>query len=81
MLGNDVEVSADITDNNIPIQPEAIPADSGVRQNFIQIRKDRPKVIVGDFDLSQSRERLMCASPKNIRPITPEPLKYKARHL
>lgn len=53
MLSHDIELTAAITDNNIPIQPE------GNTQNiqefdkvFIQIRKDQHKVIVGDFDLN-----------------------------
>lgn len=53
MVTKDVELTAAITDNNVPIQPE------GNTQNlqefdkvFIQLRKDQHKVIVGDYDLN-----------------------------
>jgi hypothetical protein len=52
MVTRDLEVTASITDNNIPIQPE------GNTQNlqefdkiFIQLRREPHTVIVGDFDL------------------------------
>ncbi len=65
MLSHDIELTAAITDNNIPIQPE------GNTQNiqefdkvFIQIRKDQHKVIVGDFDLNSPDDYFMKFSRK-----------------
>ncbi len=66
MLGNDVEVSAAITDNNIPIQPEGNTQQiQEFDKIFIQIRKDRQKVIVGDYDLfNPARDYFMRFSKK-----------------
>jgi hypothetical protein len=51
-LGDDIEILAAISDQNIPLQPE------GNTQNiqdfdrvFIQVKKDRTSLIAGDFDL------------------------------
>ncbi len=52
MLTKDLEISAAITDNNIPIQPEGNTQQiQEFDKIFIQLRKDQHKVIVGDFDL------------------------------
>ena len=52
MLTKDLEITAAITDSNIPIQPEGNTQQiQEFDKIFIQIRKDRHKVIVGDFDL------------------------------
>ena len=53
MLTHDIEITAAITDNNVPIQPEGNTAQiQEFDKIFIQIRKDQHKVIVGDFDLN-----------------------------
>lgn len=66
MLGNDVEISAAITDNNIPIQPEGNTQQiQEFDRIFIQIRKDRQKVVVGDYDLfNPQRDYFMRFSKK-----------------
>lgn len=52
MLTRDLEITAAITDNSIPIQPEGNTQQiQEFDKIFIQLRKDRHKVIVGDFDL------------------------------
>jgi hypothetical protein len=52
MLSKDVEITAAITDNNVPIQPEGNTTQlQEFDKIFIQIRKDQHKVIIGDFDL------------------------------
>lgn len=53
-LGNGLEVRAAISDENIPIQPEG---NTQVLQEFdkifIEIKKDKTKVIAGDYELSR----------------------------
>ena len=52
MLTRDLEVTAAITDNNIPIQPDGNTQQiQEFDKIFIQLRKDQHKIIVGDFDL------------------------------
>lgn len=52
MLTHDLEITAAITDNSIPIQPEGNTQQiQEFDKIFIQLRKDQHKVIVGDFDL------------------------------
>lgn len=52
MLTKDLEITAAVTDNNIPIQPEGNTQQiQEFDKIFIQLRKDRHKVIVGNFDL------------------------------
>jgi len=64
-LAEDLEVVANITDNNIPIQPD------GNTQNlqefdkiFIQLRKGKQAVTVGDFDMIEGRNYFMRYSKK-----------------
>jgi hypothetical protein len=65
MLTRDLELTAAITDNNVPVQPEG---NTQVIQEFdkifIQLRKDRHKVIVGDFDLFNQPTYFMRFSKK-----------------
>ncbi|MCW3126985.1 MAG: hypothetical protein JWO03_2643 [Bacteroidetes bacterium] len=52
MLARDLEVTAAITDNNIPIQPEGNTQQiQEFDKIFIQLRKGNHTVIVGDFDM------------------------------
>ncbi len=66
MLTRDLEITAAITDNSIPIQPEGNTQQiQEFDKIFIQLRKDRHKVIVGDFDLfNPQREYFMRFSKK-----------------
>ena len=65
MLAKDLEVTAAITDNNIPIQPE------GNTQNiqefdkiFIQLRYKKHTVIVGDFDMNSPNDYFLHYTKK-----------------
>jgi hypothetical protein len=66
MLTRDLEITAAITDNSIPIQPEGNTQQvQEFDKIFIQLRKDRHKVIVGDFDLfNPQREYFLRFSKK-----------------
>ncbi len=60
MLTHDIEITAAITDNNVPIQPEGNTQQlQEFDKIFIQIRKDQHKVIVGDFDLTSPDDYFM----------------------
>ena len=65
MLTHDIEITAAITDNNVPIQPEGNTQQlQEFDKIFIQIRKDQHKVIVGDFDLASPDDYFMKFSRK-----------------
>lgn len=66
MVTRDLEITAAITDNNIPIQPEGNTQQiQEFDKIFIQLRKDQHKIIVGDFDLfNPEREYFMRFSKK-----------------
>lgn len=66
MLTRDLEITAAITDNSIPIQPEGNTQQvQEFDKIFIQLRKDKHKVIVGDFDLfNPQRDYFMRFSKK-----------------
>ena len=52
-LANGMEISATMTDANIPIQPEGNSASiQEFDRIFIQLKKDSHKIVLGDFDMS-----------------------------
>lgn len=62
MAGNlgDVEVLAAISDNNIPLQPEGNTQQlREFDRVFIQLSKDRSKLIAGDYELSRPNSYFM----------------------
>ena len=60
MITDDIEVLAAITDNNIPIQPEGNTAQlQEFDKVFIQLRKDKHYLTVGDFDLRSTDSYFM----------------------
>lgn len=65
MLAPDFEVTAAITDNNIPIQPEG---NTQTLQEFdkifIQLRKGNHTVIVGDFDMNSPSDYFLHYTKK-----------------
>jgi hypothetical protein len=53
-LGNDIELNAAITDENIPIQPEG--NTQTLREFdkiFVQLKKDKTSLIAGDYELAR----------------------------
>ena len=51
-LGNGIEVSAAITDENLPVQPEGTTQQlREFDRIFIQLRKDRTQLTAGDYEL------------------------------
>lgn len=59
-LGDDVEILAAITDNNIPVQPEGNTQQiQDFDKVFIQLSKDKSKLIVGDYELRRPESYFM----------------------
>ena len=53
-IGKDVEITAALTDNNIPIQPDGNTAQiQDFDKVFIQIKKGKHKVIAGDYEVEE----------------------------
>lgn len=65
MLARDLEVTAAITDNNIPIQPEGNTQQvQEFDKIFIQLRKGNHTVIVGDFDMYSPPDHFLSYTKK-----------------
>lgn len=59
-LGDEIEVLAAITDNNIPVQPEGNTQQiQDFDKVFIQLSKNKSKLIAGDFELRRPESYFM----------------------
>ncbi|MFT7449929.1 MAG: hypothetical protein ACI9VN_000640 [Patescibacteria group bacterium] len=59
-IGNDIEILAAITDQNIPLQPEGNTQQlQEFDKIFIQLKKDNNKLIAGDYELAKPNSYFM----------------------
>ena len=59
-LGDDVEILAAITDNNIPVQPEGNTQQiQDFDKVFIQLTRNKSRLVVGDFELRRPESYFM----------------------
>ncbi len=59
-LNNDVDITAALTDNNIPIQPEGNTQQIQDFDNvYIQLSKDETSLIIGDFQITKPESYFM----------------------
>ncbi|MFI5220402.1 MAG: hypothetical protein ACHQNT_13035 [Bacteroidia bacterium] len=64
-LNDEVEILAAITDNNIPVQPEGNTQQlNDFDKVFIQLSKNKTKLIAGDFDLTRPNSYFMNFNKK-----------------
>lgn len=64
-LNDDVEILAAITDNNIPVQPEGNTQQlNDFDKVFIQVSRNKSKLIAGDFDLARPNSYFMNFNKK-----------------
>jgi hypothetical protein len=69
-LANGMEISATMTDANIPIQPEGNSASiQEFDRIFIQLKKDSHKIILGDFDMSDEPHYRMMKFDRKLQGI------------
>jgi hypothetical protein len=60
LIGKDVEITAALSDNNIPIQPDGNTAQvQDFDRVFIKIKKDKHEVIAGDYELEEKNGYFM----------------------
>jgi len=59
-IGNDIEIIAAITDNQLPLQPQGNTQQiQDFDKIFIQFKKQKNSLIVGDYDLKMQRDYFM----------------------
>lgn len=69
-LRNGLEISANMTDANIPIQPEGNSASiQEFDKIFIQLQKDSHRLVLGDFDIQQQRESYFFRVDRKLQGI------------
>jgi hypothetical protein len=60
LIGKDVEITAALSDNNIPIQPDGNTAQvQDFDRVFIKIKKDKHEVIAGDYQVEEKKGYFM----------------------
>lgn len=65
-LNDDVEILAAITDNNIPVQPDGNTQQlNEFDKVFIQLSKNKSKLIAGDFDLTRPESYFLNFNKKS----------------
>ena len=71
MLSKDIEITAAITDNNIPIQPEGNTANiQDFDKIFIQLRHKKHFLKVGDFDIRNPSSSYFLRFNKNLQGLS-----------
>jgi len=59
-IGKDVEITAALTDNNIPIQPDGNTAQiQDFDKVYIQVKKGKHEVVAGDFEIEEKESYFM----------------------
>lgn len=70
-LGNEMEVTAAFTDNNIPLQPEGNTQElQDFDKIYIQVKRRKTAVILGDYEISRPKDRYFINYFKRLQGIT-----------